>query len=106
MEEIYISLASDKIRISNILKATQGLKDALIALGAATDEEDYLIKAPSNEDKALIFSKLRDLGICFIGGAGWSPSALFEEFRAQGLISGVFKEIQWTKPDHYNVIEK
>lgn len=53
-----------------------------------------------NDERELLLClvTLRDANFLFTGGHGWSPSAIFKQFRDRGLLSGKFKEIVWTKP--------
>jgi hypothetical protein len=60
----------------------------------------------SDRAKAALFAKLRDSGVAFAGGHGWSPSAVFEELRDRGLIAGSFREIVWRKPGTWSIRER
>lgn len=59
---------------------------------------EYTLDVATSGEKAEVFGKLRDLGFAFSAGPGWPPSALFEQFREDGLLSGEFVEIYWTGP--------
>ena len=58
------------------------------------------IKYKSEKELADILSKIRDIGIPFIGGpAGWPPSSIFEHLREKGMIDGNYINITWKNPN-------
>lgn len=57
----------------------------------------------SLQEKADVFSKLRDLGIAFSRGREWSPAEVFESLRDDGLIVGAFNEVAWSGPGDWTV---
>jgi hypothetical protein len=75
------------------------LVDDLIALGfVETSEGIVRNKAVSDKEKADLLSKVRDIGLAFSVGPGWSPSAVFEELRDRQLVLGRYRRISWLGP--------
>ena len=70
---------------------------------AKTENNTYELKFHNDESKAKMMGSLRDQGIYFSYGHGWSPSAVFEYLRDQGLLSGKYQRISWTGPGKYQV---
>jgi hypothetical protein len=60
---------------------------------------------PNQEAKAQTLSKLRDIGVCFSGGADWSPSEVFEYLRDMQLVTGLYRKVIWKGPSRMEVIE-
>jgi len=56
-------------------------------------------------EKAQLFSRLRDAGVCFSAGREWCPSELFEYFREQNLVSGMYKRVTWSDPRNFTIQE-
>jgi hypothetical protein len=53
----------------------------------------------SDQQLAEILIALRDAGYPFLGEEhGWPPTAIFEDLRDKGLLSGPFREITWLGP--------
>jgi hypothetical protein len=67
------------------------------------DAGKIVIDVASDHEKATLFGRLRDHGVAFAVGRGWSPSEVFDELRAIGLVTGSFHEIYWTGPGAWSV---
>lgn len=52
----------------------------------------------SFEEMGRLASAIRDLGIPFSAGHGWSPAEVVRDLRDRGLFEGEFLEIAWTGP--------
>ena len=55
--------------------------------------------------KAAVLSALRDAGVCYSAGPGWSPASVFEELRDNGLVAGPYQRVFWRGSGGY-VIEE
>ena len=74
-------------------------------LGFVLDSEvsELIIQTRNNNDKGLLFSKLRDMGVCFSAGKEWSPSEVFEYLREAGLVTGNYQRVSWVKPGEFRI---
>jgi len=63
------------------------------------EESTLKISVSSDQGKAALLSALRDAGVCFSAGTGWSPAEVFEYLRDEGLIGGVYRRIAWRSPN-------
>ena len=79
------------------------IKKELISIGFVNDIDlgEYKIATPSDEKKAEIFNRLRDMDVYFSYGREWCPSEVFEHLRDAGLLSGKFTMISWTAPGEF-----
>ncbi|MEO6677972.1 MAG: hypothetical protein ABIO21_11400 [Pseudomonas sp.] len=84
------------------------LKSALLNLGffSKADVDEYNIPTPNNEIKATVFTQLRTLDVCFSSGREWSPAEVFQYLRDLKLLSGGFRQITWTGPNHFVVTDE
>jgi len=101
----YVVKADDlKIRIK--ILSQQSEKD-ILELGFSLDEtsSEYILAVTDNDQKAKVFSRLRDMDICFSAGREWSPAEVFEYLREAGILSGSYKRVSWYAPNEYRVIE-
>jgi len=101
----YVTKAdSSQIRV---VASNQLLIDELNKIGFIFDNDllSFVIQTKDNNEKAIIFDKLRGLGVCFSSGREWSPSELFEYFREIKLVSGTYKRISWDGPNSWKVSE-
>lgn len=102
----YIAAIVREIMIEGV---TPELEIEIRRLGASR-KPDILnrwdIGISSENKKAELLTKLRDLGIPFGGGPNWSPGEQFEDLRDKGLVSGSYKEITWWGPQKYTIVEK
>lgn len=101
----YVVKADDlKIRIKALSQKSE--KD-ILGLGFSLDEtsSEYILTVKDNDQKAKIFSLLRNMEICFSGGREWSPAEVFEYLRDSGKLSGSYKRVSWYAPNEYRVIE-
>lgn len=75
------------------------LVDELLALGFVEISDGVVKKrVVSDQEKAEIFTKVRDIGLAFSIGPGWSPSSVFEELRDRQLVRGKYMRISWSGP--------
>lgn len=100
--ETYVVYVSSKIILKNV---KSGIISDLEKIGATEEKScSWTIPYSNKDDLAEKFSKLRDLNIAFSEGRDWCPSAIFEEFREKGVISGKYKKIEWfSQNDNPNV---
>lgn len=70
-----------------------------------TEYGTYRLETPGDSRKAAEMMALRDLGIAFSVGPGWPPASIFELFREKGLVHGTFKQIGWSAPGIFEIIE-
>ena len=101
----YVTKAdSSQVRV---VASEQTLIDELKKIGFIYDNDllSFVLNAKDNNEKAVIFNKLRNLGVYFSAGREWSPSELFEYFREINLVSGTYKRISWVGPDSWKVNE-
>lgn len=79
------------------------IKEKLVNIGFANDIDlnEYKCITPSDEKKAEIFNRLRDMGVYFSDGREWCPSEVFEHLRDTGLLSGKFTMISWVAPGKF-----
>ncbi|RON53861.1 hypothetical protein [Pseudomonas frederiksbergensis] len=84
------------------------LQNALLDLGFSpeTNASEYTIPTPNNATKATIFTHLQTLKICFSSGREWCPAEVFQHLRDLGLLSGGFRKISWTRPNHFTVTDE
>jgi hypothetical protein len=79
--------------------ASHEIQSSVQEMGAARARmlgHTWRIAYTDNNDLAAKLSKLRDLGLPFLGGpSGWPPAAVVAEFRDQGLMTGSYREIIW-----------
>jgi hypothetical protein len=66
----------------------------------------FTLKYASDQQLAEILTALRDSTFCFVGGVGWSPSAVFEDLRDKGFVKGAFLELVWAGSQKAIVSEK
>jgi hypothetical protein len=52
-------------------------------------------RALGHDHMALVATHLRDLGVAFSAGPGWSPSELLQFLRDEGYFAGPFTQIAW-----------
>jgi hypothetical protein len=100
----YVSAgAGDKIYIA--INANDDLEQ-FKTLGFVADQNDnktLVLNASTHEEKAVIFTQLRNRGIPFSAGKEWCPAELFEYYRDQKLLSGTFRRIAWTGPGKWHI---
>lgn len=86
-----------------------GVIELLLALGFSVEaggwQKKLTIIAPDQEFKIELFGRLRDEGICFSAGPGWSPAEVFEFLRDQNMLTGTYRKIAWDGPGKPRVIE-
>lgn len=106
MKIAYISFVAGNIFIDNVqgelvthIKDLGGQKDK-------TDPTKFIIQYNDEKEKIKLFIALRDLGIAFSAGNGWSPSEQFEDLRERKLITGKYKHIGWSDAYNYCVDER
>lgn len=102
----YVTQAdSDYIRLT-VLDAS--LRTTLLDLGfsSKTDPSEYNIPTPNNSTKATLFAELKALNVCFSSGREWSPAEVFQYLRDLKLLSGGFRQITWTSPNHFVVTDE
>ncbi|RON42580.1 hypothetical protein BK666_22840 [Pseudomonas frederiksbergensis] len=102
----YVTQAdSNYIRIKILDKS---LITTLLDLGfsSETDASEYTIPTPNNATKATIFTQLQALNICFSSDREWCPAEVFQHLRDLGLLSGGFRKISWTRPNHFTVTDE
>jgi hypothetical protein len=61
----------------------------------------YLLRVTNDQEKARIFSDLRDAGICFSEGREWNPVEVFQWLRDEGLLTGPFISVGWRGPGEW-----
>ncbi|TNY25414.1 hypothetical protein BV497_13965 [Fulvimonas soli] len=80
------------------------IRSVLVAHGFTIQAANVLKKTVSNSvEKAKIFCLLRDMGVAFSAGPGWSPSEVFEELRDRELLDGVYQRISWVAPGEWQI---
>jgi len=84
------------------------IETALINFGfsSSTRSDEYDMPCSDNSTKATIFAQLRQLEVCFCAGREWCPAEVFLYLKDIGLLSGGFKRIAWSRPDHYRVTDE
>ncbi len=99
----FVTKADDNVVRVKLIK--QAFQDELTYLGFAYDSDlgEYIFPISGNEEKAIIFDKLRVLEVSFSGGKEWCPAEVFEYLREIGLLSGSFKKISWSGPQDYHL---
>lgn len=79
----------------------------LIQLGAKRkilNRSMWCVKYDNNSELSKRFISLRDHGFMFSGGSsGWTPSCIFQTFKAEGNIDGEAVEVVWTSSNAYKV---
>src|SRR5262245_61442461 len=104
--ENYVDLIQDnQIRVEHV---TSRLRAELINLGAfrqnSNSEAIWLLSFENEVQLAALLSRLRDLGVLFVGGpAGWPPAEVFAHLREKGAIGGEFPELTWYRPNKWLV---
>ncbi len=79
-------------------------RSALQALGFTADEGDTLtLPVADDAAKAIVFIRLRDLGVAFSAGREWCPADVFEHFRDGGLLQGAYFRVAWRTPQQFTV---
>jgi hypothetical protein len=63
--------------------------------------DTYFLSVNDDQEKAKIFSFLRDANICFSRGREWNPVEIFEWLKDKGLLTGPFKSIAWRGIDDW-----
>jgi hypothetical protein len=67
----------------------------------------WKIPYKSDDQLASALSSLRDAKIAMAGSlSGWPPSAVFQQLRDSGKISGEFTEIMWSQPEKEVLVER
>ena len=64
-----------------------------------------IVDAKSEDRLPELFAFLRDEGVAFAAGQGWSPSELFEQLRDEGRLTGPYSRISWRGPGKPHVDE-
>jgi hypothetical protein len=79
------------------------IKEKLVAIGFVNDIDlnEYRLSTPSDEKKAEVFNRLRNMDVYFSDGREWCPSEVFEYLRDAGLLSGKFTMISWSAPGKF-----
>lgn len=81
-----------------------GQQSALQALGFTSHEEDTLtLPVADDAAKAIVFIRLRDLGVAFSAGREWCPAEVFEHLRDSGLLDGPYLRVAWRTPQQFTV---
>lgn len=89
------AILSTEVRIEC---SSKSLKAKLSAIARECDDDDADLCLPfsSKNDLVKILAQLQSLGIPFGSEpAGWSPAAVFEQLRDEGLIQGKIKTVAW-----------
>ena len=83
----------------------QRLAASLCELGClpTVDPAQFRFICGDEQDKARLFTQLRQLGLAFAAGREWSPSDVFEYLRDQGLLRGIYRRLIWTSPGRMHV---
>jgi hypothetical protein len=98
----YVSKADgNEIIVEAVEAPTRALLTAIGFVAQSGSNDVYLLSVNGEREKAQIFSKLRDAGICFARGKEWSPAEVFEWLKEQGFLTGSFKSIAWRGPDDW-----
>lgn len=102
----YVAKASgNEIQVKT---SNQLLINRLLDLGfrpSAQVADLYLVAVSTDEEKAKMFSRLRDEGVCFSRGKEWNPAEVFEWLKDKGLLTGAFLEIAWKGPGEWVIRE-
>jgi hypothetical protein len=97
--------APGKIRVKVINESVSKLLEDYGFRYEADLKDWSLSTTPDQQAAAYVF--LRDNQICFANGpAGWPPGAVFEHWREQGLLSGMYLSVSWRDKDNYYIEEK
>ena len=60
---------------------------------------DLQISYVSDNELALLLSRLQEMGVCFLNEpGGWPPAEIFAELRSKDLVCGRIKTISWQGP--------
>jgi len=81
------------------------MRDLLMGMGFYNGENssELFVNVSGEEEKSVIFEKLRGMGVCFSAGREWSPSEVFEYLREKGFLNGRYRKISWKGPGNYIV---
>jgi len=92
----------DRLRV---VLGEEGMRDLLMGMGFynGEDSSEFFVSISDEEEKSVIFEKLRDMGVCFSAGREWSPSEVFEHLREKGFLQGGYRKISWKGPGNYIV---
>jgi hypothetical protein len=85
------------VRVEN---ADAEIESKLSDFALRRDHADgFVIPYGSTTDLVQILTRLRDVGVAFMGSThGWPPAEVFADLRDKGLISGLFDEVVFTRP--------
>ena len=87
------------VRVNATDPASRELVRSLGASGSLLGRDSFTLPYDSDEALARLLTVLRDAGFALGHQAhGWPPSAIFEDLRDRGLVSGTFLAISWTGP--------
>jgi len=76
--------------------SSEALRASLTELGALDAEGFVLVPYDSKQRLAATFTSLQQLGVPFGDElAGWSPAAVFQQLRSEGLVTGSIKTVCW-----------
>lgn len=101
--QCYVYLVTDKIYLKNV---NSEITELLLEMGAIKNaDNNWEIIFSDNNELANIFSKLREIGIAFSAGSGWSPAEQFEKLRSLDLLKGKYKKIMWYNKDNFKIVE-
>ncbi len=76
---------------------------ALLALGFRGQGGTLQRGVGDDDEKARLFTALRDCGIAFSDGREWCPAEVFAWLRERGLLAGAFLRIAWQGPDRFEI---
>lgn len=103
----FVAEASASCIVVVILDDT--ISEKLASFGFTPNEEAGLnsvsVNISSVNEKAMVFARLRDCGVCFAAGPDWSPSEVFEFLRSEGLLIGKYRRVAWSGPGRFMITE-
>src|ERR1039457_5586632 len=71
----------------------------------ANQRDWFTLRIKDDQEKAHVFSKLRDRGIAFSDGREWCPMEVFEYLRDKKHLHGGFRVIAWKGPNQWFIRE-
>jgi hypothetical protein len=87
-----------------VWSSSNEFSNVLLVNGFARKEESiFTYTTTSDENKAKLFTWLRDNDVLFSDGREWNPSEVFEYLREKKLLSGSYQRITWVGQDVFQV---
>ena len=101
-ELIVLDIAGNKASLQ-LNKDDPVLEQVLISLGFSHENEQLVRLIVDDKDRQKLVQKLIDMDAIFSSGRDWSPAALVEYYRDQGVVNQHYRIVSWNSPEHYRI---